>query len=61
MKVGDLVWVNGHPRDGLRRFLAIVVRAPTQIYPGAYLVHGIVTGNRYCFHGNELEVISESR
>lgn len=68
--MGDLVWANGHPRDGIQRFVALVVREPnkqplssqsTYYTHNTYLVYGFVTQNRYHFHASELEIINESR
>ena len=60
MKVGDLVWVVGHPRDGLQRFLAIITATPTVNAQAKYTVVSCTYGTSYLFFRFELEEFNES-
>ncbi len=55
MKVGDLVWVVGHPRDGLQRFLAIIIDTPCANAQAKYTVVSCLYGNRHKFFRFEME------
>jgi len=61
MKIGDLVWVVGHPRDGLQMFLAVIVALPDQSSMAQYTVIGCESGTTYKFFRFELETLEEHR
>ena len=56
MKVGDLVWVTGHPRDGWQRFMGVIVNKEGF----KYTVVATSTHMTYSLYRSELEPMNES-
>jgi hypothetical protein len=53
VKVGDLVWVKGRPRDGWGKFLGIIVK----ISGWSYRVYAPDTGSEYILDKLDLEAL----
>jgi hypothetical protein len=58
VKIGDLVWVEGNPRDGVPRFLGIIV-GHDRPSTGYLRIFGCVTGLVYKYYSFELKKVSE--
>ena len=56
MKVGDLVWVVGRPRDGWNKFLGIVVK----VVGYKYRVSACETGTEYILDKLDLLLVEET-
>ena len=57
MKIGELVWCVGHPKDGIQRFLGIII-GHDRPSTGYYRVLGCESGVIYKFYSFELQKVN---